>query len=116
MKSAISGRTIIFSLKNSLKRSRLNKDLKDLDMRKNLEAKMALCEKTEELLLETSALRSSRNSRNTMKNGKTLDLFLLIKKMRSGNVLKTLQIKSMNAAGNIMQGLKMNNRKILKQK
>ena len=37
---------------------KLNKELKDLDLRKNLEAKMALCEKTEELLLETSALKS----------------------------------------------------------
>ncbi len=37
---------------------KLNKELKDLDLKKNLEAKMALCEKTEELLLETSLLKS----------------------------------------------------------
>jgi hypothetical protein len=37
---------------------KLNKELKDLDLRKNLESKMALCEKTEELLLETSVLKS----------------------------------------------------------
>ncbi|MCX6252102.1 MAG: DUF349 domain-containing protein [Bacteroidetes bacterium] len=37
---------------------KLNKELKDLDLKKNLEAKMSLCEKTEELLLETSILRS----------------------------------------------------------
>jgi hypothetical protein len=36
---------------------KLNKELKDLDLKKNLEAKMALCEKTEELLLETSVLK-----------------------------------------------------------
>jgi hypothetical protein len=37
---------------------KLNKELKDLDLKKNLEAKIALCEKTEELLLETSILKS----------------------------------------------------------
>ncbi len=37
---------------------KLNKELKDLDLRKNFEAKMALCEKTEELLLEPSLLKS----------------------------------------------------------
>ncbi|HNS17197.1 MAG TPA: DUF349 domain-containing protein [Bacteroidales bacterium] len=37
---------------------KINKELKDLDLRKNLEAKVKICEKTEELLLETSILRS----------------------------------------------------------
>lgn len=37
---------------------KLNKELKDLDLKKNFEAKMALCEKTEELLLEPSLLKS----------------------------------------------------------
>jgi hypothetical protein len=37
---------------------KLNKELKDLDLKKNLEAKIALCEKTEELLLETSIMKS----------------------------------------------------------
>ncbi|MBP6977734.1 MAG: DUF349 domain-containing protein [Bacteroidales bacterium] len=37
---------------------KINKELKDLDLRKNLEAKIKLCEKAEELLLETSILRS----------------------------------------------------------
>jgi lipocalin len=37
---------------------KINKELKDLDLKKNLEAKMDLCEKTEELLLETSVIRS----------------------------------------------------------
>ena len=36
---------------------KLNKELKDLDLKNNLELKIALCEKTEELLLETSILR-----------------------------------------------------------
>lgn len=39
---------------------KINKELKDLDLRKNLESKMDLCEKTEELLLETSVIRSFR--------------------------------------------------------
>jgi hypothetical protein len=37
---------------------KINKELKDLDLRKNLEAKIDLCEKTEELLLETSIIKS----------------------------------------------------------
>ncbi len=36
----------------------INKELKDLDLKKNLEAKTELCEKAEELLLETSITRS----------------------------------------------------------
>jgi len=36
----------------------INKELKDLDLKKNLEAKTDLCEKAEELLLETSIIRS----------------------------------------------------------
>jgi hypothetical protein len=47
-----------FLVEKFFEKVKINKDLKDLDMRKNLEAKLALCEKTEELLLETSALRS----------------------------------------------------------
>jgi len=37
---------------------KINKELKDLDLRKNLENKIKLCEKAEELLLETSINRS----------------------------------------------------------
>jgi hypothetical protein len=37
---------------------KINKELKDLDLKKNLESKMRLCEKAEELLLETSINRS----------------------------------------------------------
>ncbi|MCK4360956.1 MAG: DUF349 domain-containing protein, partial [Bacteroidales bacterium] len=37
---------------------KINKELRDLDLKKNLESKIKLCEKTEELLLETSILRS----------------------------------------------------------
>lgn len=37
---------------------KINKELKDLDMRKNFEAKMELCGKAEELLLETSIIKS----------------------------------------------------------
>ena len=37
---------------------RINNELRDLDLKKNLEAKMALCEKVEELLVEKSILKS----------------------------------------------------------
>ena len=47
-----------FLVEKFFEKVKLNKELKDLDLRKNLEAKIELCEKTEELLLETSILRS----------------------------------------------------------
>ncbi len=37
---------------------RINRELRDLDLKKNLEAKMELCEKAEELLVEKSILNS----------------------------------------------------------
>jgi hypothetical protein len=37
---------------------KINRELRDLDLKKNLELKMQLCEKTEELLLETSIIKS----------------------------------------------------------
>ncbi len=37
---------------------RINKELRDLDMKKNLEQKLELCEKAEELLAETSIIKS----------------------------------------------------------
>jgi hypothetical protein len=37
---------------------KLNKDLKDLDLKKNLEHKIQLCEKAEELLLEPSVIKA----------------------------------------------------------
>ncbi|MCK9219647.1 MAG: DUF349 domain-containing protein [Bacteroidales bacterium] len=47
-----------FLVEKFFEKVKLNKELKDLDLRKNLEAKMSLCEKTEELLLETSVIKS----------------------------------------------------------
>jgi len=47
-----------FLVEKFFEKVKLNKELKDLDLRKNLEAKIALCEKTEELLLETSIIKS----------------------------------------------------------
>jgi hypothetical protein len=37
---------------------KINRELRDLDLRKNLEAKIALCEKAEELLLEPNAVNA----------------------------------------------------------
>ncbi|HPS51164.1 MAG TPA: DUF349 domain-containing protein [Bacteroidales bacterium] len=47
-----------FLVEKFFEKVKLNKELKDLDLKKNLEAKIALCEKTEELLLESSIIRS----------------------------------------------------------
>ena len=43
---------------------KMNKELRDLDMKKNLEAKLELCEKAEELLLESSILKSFKELQN----------------------------------------------------
>ena len=40
---------------------KINKELRDLDMKKNLELKVELCEKAEELLLETSIIKSFKH-------------------------------------------------------
>jgi hypothetical protein len=37
---------------------KINKELRDLDLKKNLKSKIILCEKTEDLLLETSIIKS----------------------------------------------------------
>jgi len=47
-----------FLVEKFFEKVKVNKELKDLDLKKNMEAKIALCEKTEELLLETSVLKS----------------------------------------------------------
>ncbi|MBN1198498.1 MAG: DUF349 domain-containing protein [Bacteroidales bacterium] len=47
-----------FLVEKFFEKVKLNKELKDLDLKKNLEAKIELCEKTEELLLEPSILKS----------------------------------------------------------
>jgi hypothetical protein len=49
-----------FLVEKFFEKVKLNKELKDLDLKKNLEAKISLCEKTEELLLETSIIKSFR--------------------------------------------------------
>ncbi|MCD4737631.1 MAG: DUF349 domain-containing protein, partial [Bacteroidales bacterium] len=43
---------------------KINRELRDLDLKKNLEAKIHLCEKAEELLLETSIIKSFKELQN----------------------------------------------------
>jgi hypothetical protein len=47
-----------FLVERFLNKVKINKELKDLDLKKNLEKKIELCEKAEELLLETSIQRA----------------------------------------------------------
>ncbi|MFH1296252.1 MAG: DUF349 domain-containing protein [Bacteroidota bacterium] len=47
-----------FLVEKFFEKVKLNKELKDLDLKKNMEAKIELCERTEELLLEPSILKS----------------------------------------------------------
>ncbi len=50
--------TYHFHVENFYDYIKINKELRDLDLKKNLEMKINLCEKAEELLLETSVFRS----------------------------------------------------------
>ncbi len=50
--------TYNFLVERFFDKVKINKELKDLDLKKNLEHKMQLCEKTEELLLSTSVHKS----------------------------------------------------------
>ncbi len=50
--------TYHFHVENFYDYIKINKELRDLDLKRNLEAKIGLCEKTEELLLETSVIRA----------------------------------------------------------
>ncbi len=47
-----------FLIEKFFDKVKINKELKDLDLRKNLEHKIELCEKAEELIIETSITRS----------------------------------------------------------
>ncbi len=47
-----------FLVEKFLDKVKINKELKDLDLKKNLESKIELCEKAEELLLEPSVLKA----------------------------------------------------------
>jgi len=47
-----------FLVEKFFEKVKINKELKDLDLKKNLELKIQLCEKAEELLLEKSVTRS----------------------------------------------------------
>lgn len=50
--------TYHFHVENFYDYIKINKELRDLDLRKNLEIKMRLCEKAEELLVEPSILKA----------------------------------------------------------
>ncbi len=50
--------TYHFLIEQFFNKIKINKELRDLDLRKNMEAKLELCEKAEELLLETSISKS----------------------------------------------------------
>ena len=47
-----------FLIEKFFDKVKINKELRDLDLKKNLEAKIKICEQTEELLLETSIIKS----------------------------------------------------------
>ncbi len=53
--------TYHFHIENFYDYIKINKELRDLDLRKNLEIKMELCEKAEELLVEPSIIKAFNN-------------------------------------------------------
>jgi hypothetical protein len=50
--------TYNFHVENFYDYIKINKELRDLDLKKNLEAKMRLCERAEELLVESSVIKA----------------------------------------------------------
>jgi hypothetical protein len=50
--------TYHFHVENFYDYIKINKELRDLDLKKNLELKIEICEKTEELLMETSVIKA----------------------------------------------------------
>ncbi len=50
--------TYHFNVENFYDYIKINRELRDLDLKKNLEAKIKLCEKAEELLLDSSIIRA----------------------------------------------------------
>lgn len=50
--------TYHFHVENFYDYIKINKELRDLDLKKNLEVKIGICEKTEELLMETSVIKA----------------------------------------------------------
>ncbi len=50
--------TYHFHVENFYDYIKINKELRDLDLKKNLEAKLKLCERAEELLLESSVIKA----------------------------------------------------------
>jgi hypothetical protein len=72
---------------------KLNKELKDLDLKKNLEAKLALCEKTEELLLEKSILKSFKKLQKYHEEWKELGPVPIDKKDEIWERFKTISDK-----------------------
>jgi hypothetical protein len=50
--------TYHFHVENFYDYIKINKELRDLDLKKNLEVKIEICEKTEELLMETSVIKA----------------------------------------------------------
>jgi hypothetical protein len=53
--------TYHFHVENFYDYIKINKELRDLDLKKNLEIKMELCEKAEELLMEPSVIKAFNN-------------------------------------------------------
>ncbi len=61
-----------FLVEKFLDKVRINKELRDLDLKKNLESKIELCEKVEELLLETSINKSFKKLQEYHQNWKEI--------------------------------------------
>ncbi|MDD3739206.1 MAG: DUF349 domain-containing protein, partial [Lentimicrobiaceae bacterium] len=61
-----------FLIEKFFDKVKINKELKDLDLRKNLEFKIALCEKAEDLLLSQSITRSFKELQNLHEEWKNI--------------------------------------------
>ena len=78
---------------------RMNREMRMLDYKKNLESKLLLCEKAESLLLEESS--HSMSCRNFTVSGKRSDPFRTTRKRRFGSASRPHPTKSTSAAASI---------------
>ena len=69
-----------FLVEEFFKKVKINKELKDLDLKKNLELKVLLCEKTEELLMEKSIAKSFKLLQKYHEDWKEIGPVMLDKK------------------------------------
>lgn len=95
---------------------KINKELRDLDLKRNLEAKMALCEKAEELLLEPSIVKSFKTLQKYHEQWREIGPVPQEMKTEIWERFKTITSKINKKHQEYFENLKENQKKNLEQK